>query len=433
MCGCAYVPPLEQAAGDFEPHILIGEIVDRVKCEISDAFGDKLDDARFAWLNDWTAKVDLTLQINDQAGVSPTASYTRFQKNAFNFAAGSTSLTTTSIAAVNQFFTLSAGAGYGESAQRAETVSFTVSLKEMRDWRNRSFKHINWEVGPDAAAQFCFSNKPELRGNLGLKEWIDSALYPVETGQLQSGIHPSPIGAPSKPQVSTPPKLAGAPPEVDKPQAEAIAGAAAQKAATSASEAQKTVAAIETAQQKIRAARKANIDRYMSTLTPELKRIILHNEETLSRAQADAKENAEKAQAESKSAEAALTDIQKAPGRTVPKSLVDHATDAAKNAQTYAEGAKNDLKAVAKIEAQFAGLKLNPPVDGLLHSLQFIVVYSASVTPNWSLLVWKGPGLTVPGASLSGTKTNVLNIAFGAPGEQNRLIQNITVSNTMTH
>lgn len=63
----------------------------------------------------------------------------------------------------------------------------------------------------------------------------------------------------------------------------------------------------------------------------------------------------------------------------------------------------------------------------------FCLVYNASVTPNWSLLVWKGPGLTVPGASLSGTKTNVLNIALGAPGEQNRLIQNITVSNTTSH
>jgi hypothetical protein len=72
---------------------------------------------------------------------------------------------------------------------------------------------------------------------------------------------------------------------------------------------------------------------------------------------------------------------------------------------------------------------LNPPVDGLLHSVQFVVAYGASVSPNWTLLKWKGPSLTVPGASASGLRTHILNIALGPPAEQNRLIQNQTVIN----
>ena len=39
------------------------------------------------------------------------------------------------IAAVNQSFTLGASINYGEQAVRQEVVSFTLSLRELKDWR----------------------------------------------------------------------------------------------------------------------------------------------------------------------------------------------------------------------------------------------------------------------------------------------------------
>ena len=90
-------------------NLLISDIVRGVKCEIAEAFAEKVSDPYFYWLKDWSAKVDLTLQVNDQAGISPTASYTKYFRNGFNFDAGSSSLTSTSIQSVQQFFTLSVG------------------------------------------------------------------------------------------------------------------------------------------------------------------------------------------------------------------------------------------------------------------------------------------------------------------------------------
>jgi hypothetical protein len=69
-----------------------------VKCEIADAFDEQRPYKRFDWLRDWTAKADLTLQINTQAGIAPSGSYTKYEKNTFNTAAGSTSLTSNTIA-----------------------------------------------------------------------------------------------------------------------------------------------------------------------------------------------------------------------------------------------------------------------------------------------------------------------------------------------
>src|ERR1700721_164352 len=114
VSACAYTPPLESATGTAESNILVRDIVRRVKCEISDAFDARVEDSRFHWLQNWTAKVDLTLQIDEQAGISPSVAYTKFFRNAFNFDAGSSSLTSNVIQAVQQSFTLSAAANLSE-------------------------------------------------------------------------------------------------------------------------------------------------------------------------------------------------------------------------------------------------------------------------------------------------------------------------------
>jgi hypothetical protein len=130
--GCSWVPSLEEATGSTNPPVLISQVVQRVKCEIADAFADRIRYPEYQWMAGWTAKVDLTLQANDQGGVTPGVTFTQYLRNAFNFAAGPTSLTNpNSIAAVNQFFSLGIGANLGEQAIRAEVVSFTLSLRDL--------------------------------------------------------------------------------------------------------------------------------------------------------------------------------------------------------------------------------------------------------------------------------------------------------------
>jgi len=76
--GCSTVPSLEEASGASEPQVLIQDVVKGVKCEIAEAFEDELNDESYLWLQAWTAKVDLTLQINVQAGITPGCSYTQY-------------------------------------------------------------------------------------------------------------------------------------------------------------------------------------------------------------------------------------------------------------------------------------------------------------------------------------------------------------------
>jgi hypothetical protein len=78
LISCTTVPDLEPVVTS----IPIYKIVERVKCEVLGAVKGPLDAAayaaahkersRYAFLEKWTAKVDLTLIVNDQSGISPT-------------------------------------------------------------------------------------------------------------------------------------------------------------------------------------------------------------------------------------------------------------------------------------------------------------------------------------------------------------------------
>ena len=68
----------------------------------------------------------------------------------------------------------------------------------------------------------------------------------------------------------------------------------------------------------------------------------------------------------------------------------------------------------------------------MLHSVEFVVAYGGSVSPTWTLLLWKGPG-SLPGLSAQGVRTNSLNIALGPAAEQTRLITNQLISNVGAH
>jgi hypothetical protein len=187
---CSVLPSLDQATGG----IPVSEIVLRLKCELSDAFtGDlDIDKARMSWVKNWTAQVDLTLEILDSATFAPGASYMQPLHNGYSTAAGPSSISTsgvpgTTLSAVAQSFAVSAGASLNGQASRTQTLGFAVSLAELKRWR----------MSADTEKVCAISDQMDLRGRLGLKEWIAQAFQPVFSDKLLfAGYHPKPGGAP---------------------------------------------------------------------------------------------------------------------------------------------------------------------------------------------------------------------------------------------
>ena len=99
----------------------------------------------------------------------------------------------------------------------------------------------------------------------------------------------------------------------------------------------------------------------------------------------------------------------------------------------FADVVKKQVEALAKNVKGFPTTKLNPPIDALSQSTQFILTYGSSISPNWMLLRWNGP--SGPLGSASGITTHILNIAIGprptggsaTNPEVQRILQNLTV------
>jgi hypothetical protein len=85
------------------------------------------------------------------------------------------------------------------------------------------------------------------------------------------------------------------------------------------------------------------------------------------------------------------------------------------------QGDKQDVNAVID------GLPRDPPIDGLSHSVRFVVAVSGSLSPNWTLVHFRGPAAS--GSLLSGshTRTHTLSIAMGSPAEQVRALNNLVI------
>ncbi len=180
--GCVSTPDLSGATGTEHSEIMIRDVVQRVKCELSEAFDKKVDQREFLWLASWTAHADLTLQVNDSAGVAPNGGYTKYLRKS-NAMQDKNVITT-----VSEAFTLSASANLNGQAERSESVSFTIALDELKLWRKQLDK-MEANLPPEKKTCY-FGGETGVTGNLGLKEWVDSAFYPVSEGQLQAGIHP---------------------------------------------------------------------------------------------------------------------------------------------------------------------------------------------------------------------------------------------------
>ena len=96
----------------------------------------------------------------------------------------------------------------------------------------------------------------------------------------------------------------------------------------------------------------------------------------------------------------------------------------------------SDQLAKAKTTATEAWnlLPRDTPIDSIVHTVKFVVTMGASATPNFSLVRFKGPGLTAPFLNASQIRTNQLDVVLGMPAvaggkalsdEQNRQLFNI--------
>lgn len=174
---CTQVPALR------EDGIAISSIVQRVKCELAFAIPEPeppWPTGRYQWMRSWTAKADLTLMVNEQSSVSPSAIFTRLLP----------SVSVPNVGNVGRSITLSVGAGLSTTAVRTDILSFTVALSELHKFKRQGLCNL--------------SEGNDLYGNLRLAEWISSALAPVDLHQLKVGRHPAP-GSKSPP---APPVLA---------------------------------------------------------------------------------------------------------------------------------------------------------------------------------------------------------------------------------
>jgi hypothetical protein len=447
----------------------VADIVKRVKCELADSFDKKTEDSRFLWMQDWTVKTDLTLQINDQAGVSPSASYTNYAKNAFNYGAGTQSLTANTIGFVQQFFTLAAGANYSEQAVRTEVVSFSLALKELKVWREQ-LRRLEERADFPPELRVCNPRgRLELAGDLGLREWVDSALYPVSNADLFAGNHPAPGVAPAKapPNPIAPPK-APTLGQVVAPIPKLLTRAEIQKLldeitpATNAAKddtsqiAKSATAAKASAQQlsDALATMKKTQSVYRSVATDEIKRKISKYLADLQLLHRYAATDLNNINDSTEDADKKIKEIVKLYGSFIDQFntetyddhglqqshenyQADHDTILRDKPQVdmdqgNVKRAADHLQEMQSLAVQIS-VRPDPPEDSLLHSVQFVVAYGANISPSWTLIAFKGPGLSGSLVGAQGTRTHILNIALGpratpdATSEQARLINNQTI------
>ena len=113
-------------------------------------------------MREWTAKVDLTLMTNAQAAVTPSFMWTKLLDTVAIHNVGN----------IAQSATLGIGGGVDTTAVRTEILSFTVSLAELRTFKQQGY--CNLPEGPRIyTATLGFKSgftPPSLQWNPGSKE-----------------------------------------------------------------------------------------------------------------------------------------------------------------------------------------------------------------------------------------------------------------------
>ena len=427
--GCMSTPDLSSATGTEHSEIMIKDVVQRVKCELSDAFDKKVEQREFLWLAGWTAHADLTLQINENSGVSPNGSF--IDPNLGKTAAKGVSAITT--------FTLGLSANLNGQASRSETVSFTIALDELKLWR-RQLDKAEANLPPEQKTCY-FNGETGVRGNLGLREWVDSAFFPVTAGQLQAGVHPYGGGGGKSSGAAGPSGAGGKAKAVESLTRDKIARQAAEWAQELSLLQEKTkssFAKIDAAIQGMAAAdadlqnklKILNDSKFNPVLAPYLK-TAYSKSTSFENYLNQHKDDEDKCTAYKTNLGNAVTSLGRVqaelnkPGNdvTVPMEVAysalrdemdgihanDYPAQSAKCATALAQAADRAAKNAAALPSQ-----IDPPIDSVAHSISFVLTYGAGISPSWSLLQWKGPGGSTNNSlfGATGNRTHTLNLAL---------------------
>jgi len=384
FAGCSTVPPLSDVTNNapFGTRISVDDVVKRVKCELADALRHRMEEPSFRWIESWTAKADLTLQVNESGSITPSVTFIEPLHNAYPLGSGPSSVSFpagnpgNSVGAASQNFNFGVGAVYSGQVFRTETVSFALSLRELKQWR---------ENGSGKGFPCTPAGATDLQGNLDLEPWISEALMPIALGDLSLGIHPDPGSKPAAASAAGGTKAFAQP----APAIQYYRDAAKNAAGDATKSAQAAWATLRQA---------------------ERSKVL------------DSRTKLQIADLANKAAQAAIW-AQDAHQKADAADNEEDARKSAVSADRNAEAAALDA-AAAKTAAN-----PDPPIDSISHSLNFVVTIGGNVSPNWALLHWKGPATLGNLASSSGIRTHTLSIALGAPAapassEVNRVLDN---------
>ena len=401
---CTQVPELDVATES----VRIVDVVKRVKCDIYDALTEDTGNGRrlisnregYRWLENWTAQVDLNLLVNNQTGLTPAATIVDPLHQ----------VAIPRVGTFSQSFTLGLGGGVNTTAARTETLTFSLSVKEIEaEFRNPS--HKSW------AYQNCqFDNGVGLRSDLKLKEWVVSALAPADTRRpyLTVGHHKSPRSSASSGTRKAGSKVQGG------------AGAlSVRMLSLSAQEDRKQVSdalkAVSDVMNKIRALRGGLPG---DQLNREINQTIEMARAALRSIKDDPSQKAVREHL--RVAEITLTWVgrfstlsrrQDLPQGQITR-LVDQLATDIDEISTFAttreiEEALRTLQE-GKAELELVLANLDPPIDSISHQVQFVLSFNANVSPGWTLVRFRGPSPNSGLVSGSHANTHTLTIVMGA-------------------
>lgn len=159
--GCDRLPRLEHT-----PEASPNQIAVRVQCELATALEPYLPHRKQAghpWLNGWTAQFDLTLAVTETSGLA----------TAISFNDPFTPAVLPGIGTFGQAFTFGFNAGLSSTATRNEQLSFSVRLNELDDHKKR--------------LECPREDRRNLDANLGMSEWLDKVFHPIAEQNIVGG------------------------------------------------------------------------------------------------------------------------------------------------------------------------------------------------------------------------------------------------------
>jgi hypothetical protein len=414
---CTQVPGLDVEAES----VRIIDVVKRVKCDIYEAFTEETPDGRrklisdkegYEWLASWTAQVDLNLLVNNQSGLTPGVTIVDPLHQ----------VAIPRVGTFSQSFTMGLGGGLNTTAARTETITFSLSVREIEaEMRNPS--HKSW------AYQNCqFENGPGLRSDLKLKEWIASALAPADARRpyLTMGHHKSPRSSSSQGAKKAGGKVQGG------VGALSLEGPRPLEDNRLVSDAIKAISAV---MPKIRALKQGVPG---DKLNQEINQTIKIVREAL---QSIRNEPGLKGVREHfRVAEITLTWIvrfstlsrrQDLPQNQITR-LIDQLAADIDEISTFAttKEIEESLKTLqeGKSELEQVIANFDPPIDSISHQVQFVLSLSANASPQWSLVRFKGPSPNNGLVGGSHSNTHTLTIVMGAsPNEVSNKLNSLQI------